>query len=227
MGAYLSTCAICSAEFRADETQKPAYDASLGKGDRAETERLLGVINAHWALTFHMQAEHADAMFVCGRQGEGITRDPTKPGAYWKGDHTCSYCGSLSPEKFFEAVEAGCVVGPTDKSYKAYIDLPHEDPEGLRIVGATNGVERPGENWVAIADVDDDTLARSNWGRGGYTWVQFGKNGPTRNAKFYFQHLDQAGQDRFIELFNSKRMKIGMPGHFYARPYFCAPAGAA
>lgn len=44
--------------------------------------------------------------------------------------------------------------------------------------------------------------------------------------KFYFQHLDEAGCDKFIELYNAKRMRIGYPGHFYVRPYFCVPAEA-
>lgn len=39
----------------------------------------------------------------------------------WREDDTCSFCGSLRPEKFFELVEAGEEVIPTDKSYKAYV----------------------------------------------------------------------------------------------------------
>lgn len=39
----------------------------------------------------------------------------------WRRDGTCSYCGSLSPELFFKAVEDGCEVGPTDKNYKLYL----------------------------------------------------------------------------------------------------------
>jgi hypothetical protein len=33
----------------------------------------------------------------------------------------CSYCGSLQPDRFMELVRAGWTVGPTDKSYKAYL----------------------------------------------------------------------------------------------------------
>jgi len=46
---------------------------------------------------------------------------PTAEKDLWRGDHTCSYCGSLSPEKFFEAIEKGDEVDPTDKDYKAYV----------------------------------------------------------------------------------------------------------
>lgn len=79
---------------------------------------------------------------------------------------TCSYCGSISPAEFFTLVESGASIGPTDKNYKAYVDVgPHQ-------------------------------------------------------KKFYFQHLDADDRRRFIELYNSKRMKLGYPGYFYARPYF-------
>lgn len=176
MSASRSTCPICAATFTADPTQEPAYRASLSGDDKAERERLLRAINAYWALKHHMSESHAEAMFVCGRQSEGPS-GAGQPEAFWERDGTCSYCGSLSADQFFAAIEAGAEVGPTDKSYKVY----------LRGDG--------------VPEV-----------RGA--------------AKFYFQHLDQAGQDRFIELFNAKRMKIGYPGHFYALPYFCVATKA-
>lgn len=80
---------------------------------------------------------------------------------------TCSYCGSISQEDFLAAVEAGEEIGPTDKSYKAYIH-----------------------------------------------------SGSFR--KFYFQHLDESGRAKFIELYNNKTMKLGYPGYFYTRPFFCS-----
>ena len=43
---------------------------------------------------------------------------------YWRWDRTCSSCGSLSPEAFFEAIEKGANIGPTDKGYKAYVNGP-------------------------------------------------------------------------------------------------------
>lgn len=33
----------------------------------------------------------------------------------------CSFCGSMAPDEFMEAVRAGREVGPTDKTYKAYL----------------------------------------------------------------------------------------------------------
>lgn len=40
----------------------------------------------------------------------------------WRDDDTCSYCGSLNPETLMARLEKGDIeMGPTDKSYKAYI----------------------------------------------------------------------------------------------------------
>ena len=36
----------------------------------------------------------------------------------------CSYCGSLPPDDFMTAVRDGAAISPTDKNYKAYIQLP-------------------------------------------------------------------------------------------------------
>lgn len=46
-----------------------------------------------------------------------------------------------------------------------------------------------------------------------------GVRGP---GKFYFQHLDEAGKARFMQLHNDRVMKIGVPHHFYVTPFFCA-----
>lgn len=88
----------------------------------------------------------------------------------WREDGTCSYCGSLSEARFFEAVEAGLEVTPTDKSYKAYVR---------------------------------------------------GAPGGSSTGKFYFQHLSEEGRTKFVELVNSKAMKLATPGHFYTTPFFC------
>lgn len=46
-------------------------------------------------------------------------------------------------------------------------------------------------------------------------------------GKFYFQHLSSEEQTRFIDLVNSKAMKIGIPGHFYVLPFFARRADPA
>lgn len=87
---------------------------------------------------------------------------------------SCSYCGSLNPDRFLELVEQEWVVGPTDKPYKVYLSPP----------GRVGG----------------------------------------REAKVYLQHLSEEQRDQFIDLYNTKQMKIGYPGRFYVLPFFCQPA---
>lgn len=70
-----------------------------------------------------MTTEH-----ICPRREE----DGTGPGSpyfesdnkdTYRGDDTCSYCGSLNPDIFMEWLEAGDVeLTPTDKNYKVYVE---------------------------------------------------------------------------------------------------------
>ena len=61
--------------------------------------------------------------FMCGRRMEGYPYAKSLAGPdYWRFDGTCNYCGSLSPDQLFQAIEDGCEIGPTDKNYKVYIE---------------------------------------------------------------------------------------------------------
>ena len=132
----------------------------------------------------------------------------------------CSYCGSLLPEEFFRAIELGCEIGPTDKTYKAYVTVPNADVGRPQITSTAN-FNPQSEGYVQVtpevaAQFPSERLRLGDW-------VQVGAEQPTVPLKFYFQHLDtQALRDRFIELHNAKKIKIGFPGHFYVRPFFCS-----
>lgn len=97
------------------------------------------------------------------------------PGSIGAGQRCCSYCGSMHPDDFFAAIEAGWEVEPTDKNYKSYVTE--------KLGGALQPVSG-------------------------------------KHHKFYFQHLDTAQQQRFIELLNTGKMRLGYPGRFYALPFF-------
>lgn len=45
---------------------------------------------------------------------------------------SCSFCGSLHPDRFLELIRKGWIVGPTDKAYKAYLEPPQADQGGNR-----------------------------------------------------------------------------------------------
>ena len=50
----------------------------------------------------------------------------------WREEGTCSWCGSLKPSIFFQALDDGAVYGATDKNYKAYL----HGPEAPQVPGA-------------------------------------------------------------------------------------------
>lgn len=144
----------------------------------------------------------------------------------WRDDGTCSYCGSLAPEAFFAAVERGDELVPTDKDYKAYVLLKEPEPDKLRVVGVTSD-DLPEDRRVGWEPADPAVLQADGYGRSpNYRWMLRKPRGLTRQGKFYFQHLDDAGKRRFIELVNTGRMKLGYPGHFYQMPFFCRRAPA-
>jgi hypothetical protein len=204
--AEFSACPHCSITFTADP-----------QGQTLEAK------NAFLALSAHISEHHAEGMFRCPRQGESRFGGlPTEKMAFWESDGTCSYCGSLSPELFFEAVERGDEIEPTDKSYKAYVKRPNPEAGQTVRTGSHSGpvVDRNGH--FTISDPTPEEIAAGRFDR-----ITMGPAPATTHDKFYFQHLDGAGQDRFIELVNAKKMNIGYPGHFYSRPFFCAPANSA
>ncbi len=77
-------------------------------------------------------------------RGEGL--DSWLPGSTFAGARTeyegvrlrhCSFCGSLHPDDFVALVEKGYTVGPTDKSYKVYLQITRSDEEREAGVKAT------------------------------------------------------------------------------------------
>lgn len=57
--------------------------------------------------------------------GAGPNNDTYHNGAGLIGQaRGCSYCGSMHPDDFMEAIRAGRQLGVTDKNYKAYLSAP-------------------------------------------------------------------------------------------------------
>lgn len=103
---------------------------------------------------------------------------------------SCSHCGSLHPVTFIEWIKNGYVLGPTDKTYKAYIGKPSEKPLTMQVPD----------------------------GEGGFVEKEFLVGG--QEAKFYYQHLSEEQRRQFIDLYNDGTMQIGYPGHLYVMPFF-------
>lgn len=182
--------------------------------------------------------------FFCPRRGPGSPFDPQSEGTDWWVERadpydiapTCSYCGSVSPEVLFAAIEAGHELGPTDKGYKLYLELPNDMPGAKRVNGSSSGGDqsRPplwgtnnGGYWVRRQDmnVGERELAiacgmhrAEDDGRDG--WINFGPAGPIKHGKFYFQHFSADDRARFLDLHNEQKIALGYPGYLYAKPYF-------
>ncbi len=168
------------------------------------------------------------ASLQCPRQIQEATMEVQRQHqTHWREDGTCSYCGSISPDRFLDAAAAGAKLVPTDKNYKVYIDLLEEHPDQLRWSGGSNGQDAPGRGWKRPFELTSEERAACEGDRvdlATYTWVYIKPRGPIRHAKFYFQHLDEAGKRRFIELLNNKALNVDTPGHFYVLPFFCVRA---
>lgn len=140
------------------------------------------------------------------------------------GYQCCSYCGSLTQEEFLKLAEAGAELEPTDKNYKVYVDAPNHDVGKPRIISSCN-FDPKDDSYIQVtaehqAQFHNDRLRLNEW-------IQIVPDYPTAHLKFYFQHLDEAGARKFVDLLNAKKLNIGYPGHFYVRPYFCVPASSS
>lgn len=115
----------------------------------------------------------------------------------YNGARTCSRCGSIHPEDLFLAIETGCKLGPTDKSYKLYVDIPHP----LR------GQE------IEIGSFTQNGSRTPIMGVANYA-----------HHKFYFMHLSHEEKQRFTDIYNyhlkHRVLNFGYPGYFYSPPYF-------
>lgn len=110
-------------------------------------------------------------------------------------DGTCDYCGSLLGDEFMRRLEAGDIeLGPTDKSYKVYVRN-----KGGALFKQSSRTDPGG------------TMDQTKW-----VW----QTREMEQCKFYFQHLTEQQQIRFVELLNEKKIKFGEPGRFYVTPFF-------
>jgi len=170
---------------------------------------------------------------ICGRRGEGgggIAERLAGPEDKWDDAGTCSFCGSISPDELFRAIDAGGELGPTDKNYKVYVEDENVSAgqpccDGSIYIGDDDPrAEESRRGYTQVTSENIGTLPPSPDGRPhGHKvgdWVHIGKMPARRTRKFYFQHFDAAEKGRFVDLLNAKKIKIGYPGQFYRLPFF-------
>lgn len=151
---------------------------------------------------------------------------------------SCSFDGSMHPDEFMAWLEKpGTKLTPTDKSYKVYISVASDEVDEMRVVSSTARETRPdGREWMTYEDAVGrhpelreeyeahlrlvETTAPSHPWRTSTHWVQVAPRGNRRESKFYFEHLSIEQRHKFIELLNTKKLRLGEPGFFYRLPFF-------
>ena len=122
-----------------------------------------------------------DEWRVDGRRWDGVTG----------GLPNCTYCGSLRPDDFVRSLSTAVVHG-TDKRYKAYVILPNPSAGRDRVVSTSYDEDAParwgGSGWLREDELPKE-LRDEQRGDRKPRWYQVGPEGPTAQAKFYFQHL--------------------------------------
>jgi hypothetical protein len=135
----------------------------------------------------------------CPRQAEGFMfRDKEYEQLYDPADDTCHHCGSLNPGTFMSRLEAGDIsLGATDKSYKVYV----HNEGGATLLQHYRDCPREAK-CTGPDDCTHWTVRETNQG------------------KFYFQHLSEVQMQRFVDLYNEKKLKMHGGYHFYVAPFF-------
>jgi hypothetical protein len=143
----------------------------------------------------------------------------------------CSYCGSLPADMFMEQVRSGAETGPTDKSYKLYLEVPSPGAGTLRVLSSSNssnGGLRPYKELTrrekkAVkehAGPRDTKRDYKNHFWGLTTW------GQTTEAKFYTHHLTEDQGWEFHRLWLEGKINWGYPGAPYVRLFIPGPSTA-
>lgn len=133
----------------------------------------------------------------------------------------CSFCGSMPPEDFLAAVKRGDLIGPTDKSYKLYVDTPNSEPRKLHVVTAIREGQESrlvGVTWMTRDQLNPEQLEEArSWGD---SWSKFGlMANETINSKFYTAHLSPEQSQEFLNLWSSGKVNWGYPGYPYVKLY--------
>lgn len=131
------------------------------------------------------------------------------------GYDTCSFCGSLEPEAFLKAIQDGCQIDPTDKSYKLYVHLPVRNPE-LKVLSSTNRTEAAGyKSWRQLSREERKAVKRSSTYTDRKKWSYTFHTPEEAQLKFYTPHLSDEQGDVFRQLYTEKRINFGYPGRLY------------
>lgn len=144
----------------------------------------------------------------------------------------CSYCGSLPPDEFMDAVRARRPITATDKGYKLYLEVPSEKGGEIRVHSRSS---TGGTAWEDLTD-EEKKAVKKQWRRPAGGIFGKGEKGYYKNgrwgisawdaiteAKFYTAHLSIEQGNEFIQLWMTKNVHWGYPPYvpLYIPHKFC------
>lgn len=161
-------------------------------------------------------------------RGSGPNLDTYEPKHGLVGQPTgCSYCGSMDPEDFMNAVRTGAEIGPTDKSYKLYVKGLPTDPDELWCAGKASHPQ-PGYRPYSELTKAEKAAVRKDWVydvEEGYYGLFHMKD--SVEGKFYTQHLSEEQGWEFDRLWKEHKIVWGMPGAPYVPLFIPGPSTTA
>ena len=196
-------CAICQKSF------KWGHDEDSAIVDMKSYSE-----NAYWKLVFHMREKHLDATMSCKHRGLGLINDNADFWYIRHGLRVCSYCGSLHPDDFMSAVKCGNRLTPTDKNYKAYIQIKNPVAGNECVISTSSGpVMNLYTKEFNIPDPTADEIAANRYER-----KTMGVEPEFTRVKFYYSHLTEEQMIDFIDYYSNNKMNVS--NDFYVLPFF-------
>ena len=135
------------------------------------------------------------------------------------GLNVCSFCGSLDPGDFMAAVLEGHPLATTMKDYKVYAVLPNPIA-GQEVLKSTSGGPTMSYGKLLRDDFTPEELAA-----GRYELKTYGPAPATAQVKFYWRHLSERQQLRFVGLLNDGLVNFEGGFGFSHLPFFVGVKG--
>jgi hypothetical protein len=137
-----------------------------------------------------------------------------------KVDHGCPKCGSILEPEFWEDIDKGAKLVPTEKSYKTYVK--NYNPLSGKLACLTSSNSAFGNSQILTPDI----AATISWEPNQNPNELLGKHvrvsiHPAYIRKpFYFWHLSEEGKDKFRRFLKENRFSLDYPNYFPVTPFF-------
>jgi hypothetical protein len=125
----------------------------------------------------------------------------------------CTFCGSMHPDDFMDAVRAGLTIGVTSKSYKLYVHgIPRKgDPDEPRVLSHSTHQFSGSRPWRELTRAEKKAAkayGSTISGSPKTEFWQFTRWGDTVDGKFYTAHLSEEQGWEFDQLWREGKVNF-------------------